>query len=97
MSLVDTLSSVVGLKVYSETIDLASVAANTVTTEALTVTGVLSDDIVLAVIPPSTVGIGICSAVVTAADEVTVVLVNPTASPIDAASGTFKFVVAPND
>lgn len=82
------------VKVFKESLDIASVAADSVAEEALTVTGVDASGRVLAVIPPASLGLGIGYARVTAADEITVAFVNPTAGAVDpAADQDFEFVV----
>ena len=75
------------IRVYTETIDLPSIAANTTEEESLTVTGVTTDDTVIAVIPASLeAGIMVGPARITAADTVAVTVVNATASAVDTAS-----------
>lgn len=75
------------IRVYTETIDLGSVAANTSEEEALTVTGVTTDDVVIAVIPPSIeAGIVVTSCRITAADTVALQVINSTAAAVDHAS-----------
>lgn len=82
------------IDVYEESINLASVAANTVAEQAFTVSGVGASDYLVGVEVPTGLGVVVGSGFVSAADEVTLVLSNPTASPVDAAAGTFKLYVA---
>jgi hypothetical protein len=72
----------------------ASVAAETVAAQSITVPGVLLGDIVV-VVPPSTLnaGLGIAGALVTAADTVSVRFVNATAGAIDPAAADYVFLV----
>lgn len=75
------------IRVYTETIDLGSVAVNTSEEEALTVTGVTTDDVIIAVIPPSLeAGLMLGPCRITAADTVALTVMNSTAGAIDHAS-----------
>lgn len=82
------------IHVYEQSVDLASVAADAAAEQAVTVTGVAASDLCIAVIPPTGLSVGIGGFFVSAADEVTLLLINPTASPVDEGALTFKFVVA---
>lgn len=98
MAKIDSLTDVNILNVFQETaVDPASVAANTVAEQAFTVTGVGASDRVISVKPPASLGLVVGAAWVSAADEVTVQLANPTASPVDPGAGTWEFVVAASD
>ena len=66
--------------VYSETIDIASQATNTVVEQTETVTG-------------AAVGLGVGGGRVSGANQVQFETVNPTAGSVDPASGTWEFVV----
>ena len=81
---------------YTETIDLGAVAANTSEEETLTVTGVTTDDRVLAVVPPSLeAGLMVGPCRITADDTVALTEMNATASSIDHTSeASWIFVVA---
>jgi len=88
---VDTLgTTLTKIKKYTATIDPASVAANTVASEAFTVTGLAVGDIVI--VNPGVATIGVAGAKVTGANELTITFVNPTASPIDPASSDWDIV-----
>ena len=83
------------IRVYTETIDLASVAANTSAEQDITVTGVTTSDVILNVIKPTAeAGIGIVGARIKAADTVALTIMNATASAVNAASQAgWQFVV----
>ena len=91
---VSTLSgNVRGITVVSATVNLGSVAANTSETETATVPGVKVGDIVLVEKPTLEAGIVIGTAWVSAADTVSMQVINATGSAVDAASETFRFTV----
>lgn len=72
------------------TFDAASVAANTVAEQAMTVTGIKTGDMVYVIKPTTTAGLGIVNARVSAADTVQVAFVNATGSAIDAGSEVYR-------
>jgi hypothetical protein len=76
-------------------VDLGSQAPATSTENTVTVPGVLAGDDIIGVIPPSglNAGLAVSHARVTAADTVSLRLVNATAGAIDPASLTNRFVV----
>ena len=83
------------IHVYEEAVDLPSVAANTSAEVDVTIAGITTDDIVLAVSKPTLeAGIGIVNARVKAADTVSIQVMNCTAAAIDEVSETFTFVIA---
>ena len=75
-------------RVYSSTINPASVAANTVAAQTFTVTGLTTSDKVL-VNPGVDLGVGIGAVRVSAANTLSVEFVNPTAGAVDPASSTW--------
>lgn len=76
------------------TYDPASIAANTTAEEAVTVTGVDADDIIIAVTKPTlTAGVAPVHARVSAANTVQVTWVNATAGAVDPGSETYTFTV----
>lgn len=77
------------------TFDPASVATVTSSEQDVTVTGVLATDVCLAVIPPVALNAGLLVGFgrVKSANTVTVRLLNTTAGALDAASGTWRFVI----
>lgn len=84
------------LQVYEGTFDLASVAGASVAEQDITVTGLLATDMLISLTCTDTGTIGIGGARVKAADTLSVLCVNPTASPIDPA-GTlnYRLIIAP--
>lgn len=85
--------NVTGITVLSATVDLGSVAANTSETETATVAGVKVGDQVLGEKPTLSAGIIIGTCWVSAADTVSIQVMNSTASAVDAGSETWKFTV----
>lgn len=83
------------VRVYTATVDLASVAANTSAEQTVTVTGVTTSDVVLNVVKPTAeAGIGIVNARISAANTVALTIMNATGSAVDAASEDgWQFVV----
>jgi hypothetical protein len=89
-----TMGNVRGVYIVSVTFDPASVAATTSAEQAITVPGVLPNDVVFVSKPTVTAGLVIGTARVSAANIVTVTIGNITAAPIDAASETYTVLVA---
>lgn len=75
--------------VVSQSINLASVAANTTAEQDYTVPGLRVGDFVAVNKPSASAGLGIVNARVKAANTLSLTLVNATASPIDAAAETY--------
>lgn len=71
---------------YTVTVDLGSVAANTTELETITLVGAKVGDFVAVSKPTLEAGIVVGSAFVTADDTISVTISNPTAGAIDAAS-----------
>lgn len=84
-----------GIFTQAVTYDPASLATLTIVDNAITVPGVLSTDWVVAVVPPATLnaGLSVQSARVTANNTVSVRMYNSTAGALDAASGTWTFII----
>lgn len=81
-------------RLYTEaTLDFPSIAANSNTSLTVTLTGVAVGDSVVVAPPGSGVSVIYFNAYVSAANTITVRAYNPTASPIDLASGIFGFDV----
>ncbi len=78
---------------YQPTIDVASVAANTVVAQTFTVTGLAADDLVISVDPDIDIGLGMGTVRVSAADTISIEFINPTGSSVDPASGTWDILV----
>lgn len=74
---------------YTVTFDPASVAANSVSRQAVTVAGLTTNDIIVVNPPLLPVGLELVGARVSAADTATLTFYNSTGAAIDAASGTY--------
>lgn len=77
------------IRVYSQTITPASVAAATTAQQTFTVTGLATTDTVIVNGPAPTAGTGIVNAFVSAANTLAVTFVNPTAGALVPVSGTY--------
>ena len=84
--------TVYGIEFGTVEIDPANLNATTRGATTFTLTGAATTDIII-VNPPSTLNDDLifCGAAVTAADEVTVYLYNPTAGAINQAAATFSY------
>lgn len=89
-NLLQSLPAASGVRIYTATIDPASVAANTTAEQTFTVTGLTTSDVVFVNKPTATAGLGIVNARVTAANTLGITFSNNTGSPIDAASESYK-------
>ena len=89
---IGTTSEVRGIKYDSAAIDFASVAAGETGSGTITVTGAAAGDIVVVNPPALTTGLGFAGAKVTAANTVTVYVVNASADTIDEGSATFTYL-----
>lgn len=78
--------------VYSQSLDVASVAANTTAEQTFTVTGLTTADKVFVNKPSLSAGLGIVNARVSAADTLALTFVNATAAAIDPAAETYAIV-----
>jgi hypothetical protein len=85
------------INIITATVDLGSVAANTSETETATVPGVKIGDFVIAEKPTLEAGLIIGTCWVSAADTVSIQVINTTAAPIDEASETWRFLVVGRD
>lgn len=81
------------LNIVQATVNLGSVAANTSEVETATVTGVKTTDMVFAEKPTLEAGLVIGTCWVSAANTVSIQVINTTAGAIDAASETWRFFV----
>lgn len=81
-------------KIASSTaaVDFPSISAAATGSATFTLTGAAAGDMVLLNPPALTSGLVFAGATVTAADTVTVYAVNATASPINEASATFRYL-----
>ncbi len=98
-TLLATTSATVGggtaitkIVVYSQSLDVASVAANTTAEQTFTVTGLTTADKVFVNKPSLSAGLGIVNARVSAADTLAITFVNATAAAIDPAAETYAIV-----
>ncbi len=85
--------NIASITVLTATVDLGSVAANTSEEETATVSGVKLGDVVVCVDSSLNAGQVVAQARVSAADTVTLQVINTTAGAIDAASKTMTFLV----
>jgi hypothetical protein len=85
-------TAITGIKVYSQSIDVASVAANTSAEQTFTVTGLATTDKVFVIKPSLSAGLVIGNARVSAANTLAVTFGNLTASPIDPAAEAYTIV-----
>jgi hypothetical protein len=84
-----------GLFAMSLTLNPASVATITAAEQDFAVPGVKADDIIVYFgMVTATAGLGVAGYRVKSANTVSVTFVNPTAGAIDAASGSFRLVIA---
>lgn len=93
MALIETIDYTQKIRVYEESLDPASVAANTTAEEAFAVSGVAATDYLIGITPPAALGMAV-HGYVSAANQVTLVFTNGTASPVDDAAATWRFFVA---
>lgn len=93
--LANLLTTSPALFIFTVAFDMASVASATTAEQAVTVTGVASTDICIAVIPASglNAGLAVTGGRVTAANQVTIRISNSTAGALDPASQNYTFVV----
>lgn len=80
------------IRVYSQALDVASVAANTSAEQTFTVTGLTTGDKVFVNKPTASAGLVIGNARVSASNTLAITFGNLTASPIDPASETYTIV-----
>lgn len=85
-------TAVTQIRVYSQSLDVASVAANTTVEQTFTVTGLATTDTVFVNKPTATAGLGIVNARVSAANTLAITFVNATAGAIDPAAETYAIV-----
>lgn len=80
------------IRVYSQALDVASVAAATSAEQTFTVTGLTTADKVIVNGPAQTAGLGIVNARVSAANTLALTFMNATAGALDPASATYTIV-----
>lgn len=89
--------NVASISIVTATVDLGSVAANTSEEETATVPGVLVGDMVVCMDSALEAGIVVANARVSAANTVTLQVINTTGSGVDAASKSMTFMVVRKD
>lgn len=87
-----TSTPVTQIRVYTATIDPASVAAATSAEQTFTVTGLATTDKVIVSKPTATAGVGIVNARVSAANTLALTFMNATAGAIDPASESYTIM-----
>lgn len=80
------------IRVYSEALTPASVAANTTAEQTFTVTGLATSDIVVVNKPSLDAGIGIANARVSATDTLAITYINATGGAIVPTSETYNIL-----
>lgn len=85
-------TAITKIVVYSQSLDVASVAANTTAEQTFTVTGLTTADKVFVNKPSLSAGLGVVNARVSAADTLAITFVNATAAAIDPAAETYAIV-----
>ena len=80
------------IRVYSATINPASIAAATSAEQTFTVTGLTTADKVFVIKPSATAGVGIVNARVSAADTLAITFMNATAGAVDPGSESYTVV-----
>lgn len=85
--------NVASINLIQATVDLGSVAANTSETETVTITGLKTTDFVIPRKPTLEAGLLIGTCWVSAADTLSIQVINTTAGAIDETSETWGFIV----
>lgn len=85
-------TAITQIRVYSQSLDVASVAANTTAEQTFTVTGLATGDKVFVNKPSASAGLGIVNARVSATNTLALTFVNATGTPIDPAAETYTIV-----
>lgn len=77
---------------FSQSLDVASVAANTSAEQTFTVTGLVVGDMVFVNKPSASAGLGVVNARVSAANTLAITFMNSTGSAIDPAAETYTIL-----
>lgn len=85
------------IRSFQETLDPASIAANTTAEQTFTVVGLTTLDIVHVNKPTNTAGVGIVNTRVSAVDTLAITFINTTAGAIDPASETYNIIAFRQD
>lgn len=84
----------IGIEVYDETLDPASVGANTTSEQTFFVQGITANDIIVGVVKPShDTGLGIVNSRVSAANQIAITYMNTTGGAIDPPSEEYRIIV----
>ena len=87
----------IDIRLVEVTFDPASIAANTTAEQSVTVNGLSTADIIIAVIKPTlTAGIGVLQGRVSATDTLAIQFVNASAGAIDPPSEVYKVIYIKN-
>ncbi len=85
-------TTITQIRVYSQSLDVASVAANTSAEQTFTVTGLATTDAVFVIKPSLSAGLVVGNARVSAANTLAITFGNLTATPIDPAAESYTVV-----
>ncbi len=80
------------VKVYTATINPASIAAATSAEQTFPVTGLAVNDVPVVIKPTATAGVGIVNARVSATDTLAITFMNATAGALDPASESYTIL-----
>ena len=80
------------IKIYSQSLNVASVAASSQSVQTFTVMGLSTQDVVIVNKPSNTAGLDMVQAWVSAANTLSLKFRNATGSPIDPAAETYTIV-----
>ena len=88
----DTGTAITNIRIYSQSLDVVSVAANTTAEQTFTVTGLSTADKVFVNKPSLSAGLGVVNARVSAANTLALTFSNSTGLAIDPAAETYQVV-----
>lgn len=87
------LGNASNISIISQSLDVASVSANTSAEQDFTVTGLKVNDVVFVNKPSASAGLGVVNARVKAANTLSITFMNTTGSPINPAAETYFITV----
>ena len=85
-------TNILQVRIYSQSLDVASVAANTTAEQTFTVTGLTTADKVFVNKPSVSAGLGVCNARVSATNTLALTFNNNTGGAIDPAAETYQII-----
>ena len=88
----DTGTAITNIRIYSQSLDVASVAAATSAEQTFTVTGLTTADKVFVNKPTASAGLGVVNARASAANTLALTFMNATAVAIDPAAETYQII-----